>query len=286
MTIIKRNYRELTFSDDFMFCKVMSSHPELCKKVIEVCLGHPIGSLVSLRSQNVQQAVSDGRGVRLDIIAEDDDNRLMDVEMQKKNQHNIPERSRYYLGMMDVVSLKSGEDFRNLRDSYVIFITKFNLFPEKNLHRYTVRSGVIEYPEAEWNDRRSVIVLCANANDNNVPEKLKCFLDTAQIENIVEEARMNDDWFNEYAIYVDRIADERIEARQEGFEEGHAEGFEEGRAEGFEKGHAEGLTQGIAEGRAEGRAEELANTQRERQRAETAEKEVAMLRAELAALKK
>lgn len=81
----------------------------------------------------------------------------------------------------------------------------------------------------------------------------------------------------------------RMDAREEGLEEGHKVGLEEGRKAGLEEGRKTGLEEGhkagLEIGRAEGRAEELANTERERQRAEKAEKENEELRKELAKLK-
>ena len=41
------------------------------------------------------------RGVRLDITARDDRDRILNVEMQLRNEKNIPKRMRYYGGAMD-----------------------------------------------------------------------------------------------------------------------------------------------------------------------------------------
>ncbi len=257
----KRNrakaFRELRFSDDFMFCKVMSSDMALCREVIEVCLGQKIGCLQNLRAQEVRKAVSDGRGVRLDIYADDNENRGIDVEMQKKNSNNIPERSRYYLRMMDTRTLKTGDDLRKLKDAYVIFITQFNIFPEKGLHRYTLRTRILEDCSLEWDDRQTILILCTQADQDDVSGDLLALLEyirtdipcselTQKIENAVEEAKMNEEWEDEYSIYADRIFD-AIE---------------------------------------EGRMEERANTERERLRAEAAEKKLAELEKRLRELEK
>lgn len=39
-------YEQLTFTDDFMFCKVMTNHPELCKELLELILGIKIRELL------------------------------------------------------------------------------------------------------------------------------------------------------------------------------------------------------------------------------------------------
>ena len=31
-----KNYDELTFTDDFMFCKVLENNPEICRELLEM----------------------------------------------------------------------------------------------------------------------------------------------------------------------------------------------------------------------------------------------------------
>ena len=42
-----KKYEELTFHDDFMFCKVLETHQDLCRKLLELALGRKLGDLVS-----------------------------------------------------------------------------------------------------------------------------------------------------------------------------------------------------------------------------------------------
>lgn len=37
-----KKYEKLTFTDDFMFCKVMQNNPDLCKHLIELIIGKKI----------------------------------------------------------------------------------------------------------------------------------------------------------------------------------------------------------------------------------------------------
>ena len=61
--------------------------------------------------------------------------------------------------------------------------------------------------------------------------------------------------------------------------DGFDEGFQEGKSQGRKEGREEGREEGRKEGRKEGRAEERLNTERERDRADKAEKRVAELEA-------
>nr|WP_308648412.1 hypothetical protein [uncultured Agathobacter sp.] len=38
-----KEYEELNFTDDFMFCKVMTNNPDLCHELLELIIGHRIG---------------------------------------------------------------------------------------------------------------------------------------------------------------------------------------------------------------------------------------------------
>ena len=35
-----KEYEELNFTDDFMFCKVMTNNPDLCHELLELIIGH------------------------------------------------------------------------------------------------------------------------------------------------------------------------------------------------------------------------------------------------------
>ena len=94
----------------------------------------------------------------------------------------------------------------------------------------------------------------------------------------------------EEALQIDARAEGLAEGRAQGLEEGRAQGLEEGRAQGVEEGRAQGVeegrAQGLEEGRAQGRAEEVANTERERKRADNAEERIKKLEEENRQLKK
>ncbi len=34
-----KKYQDLQFIDDFMFCKVMTTNPEICKRILNMILG-------------------------------------------------------------------------------------------------------------------------------------------------------------------------------------------------------------------------------------------------------
>ena len=65
-----------------------------------------------------------GRSAILDCVARDSEDKQFDVEIQQDNEGASPKRARYHSGLMDMNTLNPGQDFDELPESYVIFITR------------------------------------------------------------------------------------------------------------------------------------------------------------------
>ena len=78
----------------------------------------------------VQYTVSNllGRGVRLDIFCEDSTGKLYDIEVQNPSEGAHPKRARYNSAVMDTSNALIGDQFENLPETYVIFITREDYF--------------------------------------------------------------------------------------------------------------------------------------------------------------
>lgn len=62
-----KKYEELTFTDDFMFCKVMQNNPDLCKHLIELIIGKKIKMITYPDTQKAIEITADGKGIRMDV---------------------------------------------------------------------------------------------------------------------------------------------------------------------------------------------------------------------------
>ena len=265
-----KRYEELTFNDDFMFCKILEQNPTLCRELLELVLDRKVGELASVNPQKPIEITANGKGVRFDVYAEGSDSIIYDIEMQNAESDSIAKRSRYSQGMIDLNLLERGAHYSELNRSYVIYICRFNLFED------------VEDSRIELGDETEKIFLCAKGTVRDVSDKLQAFLDyiasgkpsdgfTNELENEVKKARDHIKWRTEYMTFLEQLERERIEARAEGLAEGRAEGLKEGRAEGLEQGRA---------------AEERANTELEKARADAAEKRADALAEEILELKK
>ena len=65
-----------------------------------------------------------GRSAIMDCVARDSEGKQFDVEIQQDNEGASTKRARYHSGLMDMNTLNPGQDFDELPESYVIFITR------------------------------------------------------------------------------------------------------------------------------------------------------------------
>lgn len=204
-----KEYEELSFTDDFMFCKVLENNEELCKELLELILGKKIRKINYLTKQKVIDITSDGKGVRLDVYLEDDENTVFDIEMQTTMNKNLPKRTRYYQGMIDLNLIEKGADYKELKKSYIIFICMQNPFGPNDLHLYTFENRCNENASLLLGDESTKVILTPDGTADDVSDELAQFLDylagkggnspfVKRLNDAVEQARNKEVWRMEY----------------------------------------------------------------------------------------
>ncbi|MDE6773802.1 MAG: Rpn family recombination-promoting nuclease/putative transposase [Treponemataceae bacterium] len=136
-------WERATLADNFIFCKVMTENPDLCRELLELLLGIRIEQIEQPVAERNFKADYGSKGIRFDVYVKDGTGRCFDIEVQTTNRRNLARRARYYQGLMDVDSLRSGEDYGGLKDSYVIFLCLDDPFG-RGLPVYTFRSRCTE----------------------------------------------------------------------------------------------------------------------------------------------
>lgn len=221
-------FKDLRFSDAFMFAAVMEDK-DICRGVLERILEIPI-KRVTVRSEVSLFINSDYRGVRLDVLADDENGTMFNVEMQITNQHNLPKRSRIYQGRMDLAALKPGQDFNLLPTSYIIFICTFDPFTH-NYWRYTYDTRCRETGEELEDKSYKIFLNTKGSNTKKEPPELIHFLQyienaavslyqtdplIRQIENKLTAIKYDNSMEVQYMLFTEMLTDERKEGRQEG----------------------------------------------------------------------
>lgn len=151
-------FQELNLLDDFLF-SVASQDMEFCRHMLQKILGKKIVSIKRHEPQKEVKTLPELRGIRLDLLIVDSEGTVYNVEVQIKNTRNLPKRSRFYQGLIDMPLLISGEeDFNHLNDTYLIIISPFDLFGEGR-YRYTFENRCVENPDLALADGATRIFL-------------------------------------------------------------------------------------------------------------------------------
>lgn len=226
---MSKKYEELDFTDDFFFCKILIKNEKLCKELLELILQIKIARIVFAAKQKPIELTADGRGIRLDVYVEDDAHTVYDIEMQPTMKSNLPKRSRYYQGMIDLNLIERGADYKALKKSFVIFICMLDPFG-KGLHIYTFENQCRECPSLFLGDETTKVFINAAGTADDVSHEMKDFLDylqgkgtksdfTRRIEAEVTKARTHEEWKVEYMSLFLRDQEMREEGREKGITE-------------------------------------------------------------------
>lgn len=239
---------ELNFTDDYMFGHIMKNK-EICKELLERLLKIKIDHLEYPELQQTLTSFYETKGVRLDVYVKDS-NRVFDIEIQNSIKPNISKRCRYYQSMVDMDNLLKGEDYCDLKESYIIFICQFDPF-NKNMPCYTFKNICIENKNLELNDQTTKIIFNSTAYKTEKNIEISAFLEytntrvvtdafTQKIDNLVEQSKLNNKFRNNYLAM--NLHDRDI--RKQAFEEGCSLGIEQGTKLGIEQGTKLGIEQG------------------------------------------
>ena len=115
-----RGFRLL--DDDFL-TKCFEGNTASMELVLRIVLEKPDLKVLDVHTQVFVENLLN-RSVRLDILATDSTGAKLNVEIQRSDKGAGRKRARYNSSMMDANLLKKGEDFDQLPETWVIFITE------------------------------------------------------------------------------------------------------------------------------------------------------------------
>ncbi len=236
---MSKPFKDLTIKDAFMFAAVMAN-PDQCGPFLEMVLDMDIVDL-HVVTEKTMVYHPQYHGIRLDVLAEEDGTkRRFNIEMQVKSEIDLPKRSRYYHSQLDMDALLSGKRYRELPDTYVIFICDFPL-SSKPLYKYTYHNICLENGERLKDGCTTVFLSTCGENEIDVPKELVNFLkyvkspgtspDTqkkasyeASIERQVQRIKRDREMEAQYMMLEEMLKDEREAGRLEGEKIGEKRG--------------------------------------------------------------
>ncbi len=241
---LDERWQALTITNRYIFYRVMRDNQDICLKLLQLLLPeHNIQRIEFLVEEKPIEETPESRGVRLDAYAGDGD-RVYDIEMQAQNRDDLRRRSRYNQAMVDEELLDKGALFSSLNDSYVIFISPFDLFKQKRI-RYTFRNYCDEDKSLELNDGAVKVFINASGIRKNADPDLAAFLDLVlgrrsdndfarQVQKAIDIVKLDRDGRHRYMTVEMWIQEEAQIAAEKAAKEAEARGRKEAREEGIE----------------------------------------------------
>ena len=152
---------------------------------------------------------------------------------------------------MDIIA--KGTDYKELPDTYVIFICDFDPFGFGK-YKYTFDMICTETGEMLDDGARTIFLSTKGTNDSNVSEGLRKFLEFVKADPADSTKDFADDYVRRLQKSVSRIKSDREMGERYMLLK---ELLSDERAEGRTEGIAEGRTEGISIGRVRGKAESV-----------------------------
>ena len=175
-----------------------------------------------------------GRSVRLDIFAVDQENRAYNIEIQRKDSGAVRKRARYNSSLLDAHVTDPGDEYDDLADTYVIFITENDVLKENrpiyHIHRFIEESG------KPFEDGSHIIYVNSRIRDDTALGRLMhdffCS-DPNEMKNQTLAKRVR--YFKESEKGVKTMCKVMEDLAKDYFNEGWAGGWAGGLADGEEK---------------------------------------------------
>ena len=224
--------KELRLMDDDFFSEVLDGKTEAVEYILNTVLERDDIKVKSTKAQ-VEYKSATKRSIKLDIQAEDVHGRLMDIEIQRSDRGSGVRRARFHSSMIDRALLSKGDDFEDLVDTYVIFITEKDKFG-MGIPLYHIERKISEMDNALFGD--GAHILYVNGEYRNLEHPVGSLMhdfnckDAKDMVNplLAEEVR----YLKETEGGLSQMSRILEEMRNEAAEKAKAEGRAEGKAEG------------------------------------------------------
>ena len=96
--------------------------------VLRIITGKKDLIITDCETQKDMKRLGGARSVCLDAYGTDSDRKKYDLEIQRADKGDEPHRARYHSSVLDIENLHSGQEFKELPDTYTIFITEEDFF--------------------------------------------------------------------------------------------------------------------------------------------------------------
>ena len=122
---------------DFVFKNIFGSpkHPRVLISFLNATL-KPVNKItqVEIKGTDIAKQFIEDKYSRLDVKATTNNDEIINIEIQLKNEYNMVQRSLYYLSKMYEEQLNEGEDYSKLTRTVCINILNFKYLKTERFH--------------------------------------------------------------------------------------------------------------------------------------------------------
>ena len=161
---IRKALEEMCLMDDALLSKCFDGDRKCSSLMLRIILGRNDLDVTEARTQRWIQNI-ENHSVKLDIAAKDSKGKLYNIEMQKASGRSLRKRARYYSAMIDTKALRKSYGYGRLPESYIIFITRKNMF-RKGQAIYEIDRYIKGSWEPYGDDTHIIHVCVVNADED------------------------------------------------------------------------------------------------------------------------
>ena len=209
--------------DDTFMRGLFKDNIPLAELVLRIIVGKPDLTLVKCETQADLKRVTGARSVCLDAYATDNTGKKYDIEIQRADNGADPHRARYHSSALDVENLDEKQEYRELPDSYVIFITE-NDYYKAGEPVYVIQNMNLTLGQPFGDGAHILYVNGQYRGDSDIGRLMHDF-------NCTKAEDMNFELMAERTRYL-KENPKGVGAMCKGMEELRVESFTEGREEG------------------------------------------------------
>ncbi len=154
---------------DDMFLSTVFQKIECTELLLHLILNRDDLTVEEVRTQRGMKNLW-GREARLDILAVDKDGKYYNIEVQRRDEGASPKRARYYSALLDTNITEPGENFENLAETYVIFITENDVLGADEPLYHIDR--IIRETKADFKDDAHIIYVNSKIQDETALGRL------------------------------------------------------------------------------------------------------------------
>ncbi|UXI83670.1 Rpn family recombination-promoting nuclease/putative transposase (plasmid) [Ligilactobacillus salivarius] len=222
--ILEKKWQEATIKRDVIFTKVFGESKKLTLELLQIILPKlKIEKIIDIIPEDREKENIVYRGVRFDVYAKDENNRMYDIEMQVVNHHDLGKRIAYYQNKLSSKALKPSQKFFEKNDTYVIFVCDFDYF-HLGLPIYHTTMRLKEDLNRIVDTGEYSVILNSRAKDfSSVSPEVKAFLEyvrenkvsnefTKDLDREVKKVKSSTETRDSFMTWEEKLAEERYYA--------------------------------------------------------------------------